>query len=82
MNNKTVGQSIEVIRKRVDETGTKEPNIQQQGEDRIVVQLPGLKDPERIKALIGRTAKLSFHMLDPTTVELANQRGKLPPGTF
>ena len=79
---KTVNQSIEVIRKRVDETGTREPNIQKQGEDRIVVQLPGIKNPERVKALIGRTAKLNFHLLDPTTVELAIQRGKLPPGTF
>ena len=79
---KTVNQSIEVIRKRVDETGTREPNIQKQGEDRIVVQLPGIKNPERVKALIGRTAKLNFHLLDPTTVELAEQRGKLPPGTF
>ena len=79
---KTVEQSIEVVRKRVDESGTKEPSIQKQGEERIVVQLPGIKDPERVKALIGRTAKLNFHMLDPTTVELAEQRGKLPPGTF
>ncbi len=79
---KTVEQSIEVVRKRVDESGTKEPTIQKQGEERIVVQLPGIKDPERIKSLIGRTAKLNFHMLDPTTVELAEQRGKMPPGTF
>ncbi len=81
-NNKTVNQSIEVVRKRVDESGTKEPIIQKQGEKRIIVQLPGIKDPERVKALIGRTAKLNFHLLDPTTVELAEQRGKLPPGTF
>ncbi|MFL2660381.1 MAG: protein translocase subunit SecD [Alphaproteobacteria bacterium] len=79
---RTVEQSIEVVRKRVDESGTKEPSIQKQGDERIVVQLPGIKDPERVKALIGRTAKLNFHMLDPTTVELAEQRGKLPPGTF
>ncbi len=81
-NNKTVDQSIEVVRKRVDESGTKEPVIQRQGENRIIVQLPGIKDPERIRSLIGRTAKLNFHLLDPTTVELAQQRGKLPPGTF
>ena len=81
-NNKTVEQSIEVVRKRVDESGTKEPIIQKQGEERIIVQLPGIKDPERVKSLIGRTAKLNFHLLDPTTVELAEQRGKLPPGTF
>lgn len=80
--NQAVEQSIEVIRKRVDESGTKEPNIQKQGEKRIVVQLPGIKDPGRIKTLIGQTAKLNLHLLDPTTVELANQRGKLPPGTF
>lgn len=79
---RTVEQSIEVVRKRVDESGTKEPTIQKQGEERIIVQLPGVKDPERIKTLIGRTAKLNFHMLDPTTVELAEQRGKFPPGTF
>ncbi len=78
----TVEQSIEVVRKRVDESGTKEPIIQRQGDERIVVQLPGVKDPERVKSLIGRTAKLNFHLLDPTTVELAEQRGKLPPGTF
>ena len=81
-NNSTVDQSIEVVRKRVDESGTKEPVIQKQGLRRIIVQLPGIKDPERIRSLIGRTAKLNFHLLDPTTVELANQRGKLPPGTF
>ena len=81
-NIKTVDQSIEVVRKRVDESGTKEPVIQKQGEKRIIVQLPGIKDPERIRSLIGRTAKLNFHLLDPTTVELAQQRGKLPPGTF
>ncbi len=81
-NNQTVDQSIEVVRKRVDESGTREPVIQKQGEKRIIVQLPGIKDPERIRALIGRTAKLNFHLLDSTTVELATQRGKLPPGTF
>ena len=81
-NIKTVDQSIEVVRKRVDESGTKEPVIQKQGEKRIIVQLPGIKDPERIRSLIGRTAKLNFHLLDPTTVELAQQRGKLPPGTY
>jgi len=80
--NRTVEQSIEVVRKRVDESGTKEPTIQKQGNERIIVQLPGVKDPDRIKTLIGRTAKLNFHMLDKTTVELAEQRGKFPAGTF
>ena len=82
LSNQAVNQSVEVIRKRVDESGTREPNIQKQGEDRIVVQLPGIKNPDRIKSLIGKTAKLNLHLVDPTTVELARQRGKLPPGTI
>ena len=59
-----IEQSIEVIRKRIDQTGTKEPTIIRQGEDRIVVQLPGVKDPQHIKELIGKTAKMTFHMVD------------------
>ena len=67
--NQTISQSIEVVRRRVDETGTREPVIQRQGDDRILVQLPGLKDPTRIKELIGKTAKLTFHLVigDETT---------------
>lgn len=59
-----VQQSIEIVRRRIDETGTREPAIQQQGEDRILVQLPGVDDPERIKDILGRTAKLTFHLVD------------------
>ncbi len=59
----TIEQSIEIVRRRVDETGTREPAIQRQGEDRIIVQIPGLDNPERIKELLGRTAKLTFHLL-------------------
>jgi len=59
-----VAQSIEIIRRRIDETGTKEPIIQMQGDDRILVQLPGMKDPERVKQLLGKTARLTFHMVD------------------
>ncbi len=61
-----VTQSIEVVRRRVDELGTTEPIIQRQGEDRIIVQVPGLSDPERLKGLLNQTAKLSFHMVDMT----------------
>ncbi|MEL6734399.1 MAG: protein translocase subunit SecD [Pseudomonadota bacterium] len=61
-----VSQSIEVIRRRVDELGTTEPIIQRQGTDRVIVQVPGFGDPERLKELIGTTAKLSFHMVDNT----------------
>ena len=56
-----VSQSIEVIRRRVDELGTTEPIIQRQGVDRIIVQVPGFDDPERLKDVIGTTAKLGFH---------------------
>jgi protein-export membrane protein SecD len=63
-----IEQSIEVIRKRIDQTGTKEPTIIRQGEDRIVVQLPGVKDPEHIKKIIGTTAKMTFHMVDESAM--------------
>ena len=57
-------QALEIIRRRLDETGTREPTVRLQGEDRILVQIPGLRDPERVKALLGRTARLTFHMTD------------------
>lgn len=57
-------QSIEVVRRRVDESGTKEPMIQRQGSDRIIVQLPGVEDPAEVKRMLGRTAKLTFRMVD------------------
>ncbi len=59
-----VDQSIEIVRRRVDELGTTEPSIQRQGADRVLVQVPGLQDPQRLKDLIGTTAKLSFRMVD------------------
>lgn len=76
-----VQQSIEIIRRRIDETGVREPTIQRQGSDRILVQLPGVDDPERMKSLLGKTAKLTFHLLDSqTTVEDA-LAGRVPPGS-
>ncbi len=77
-----VDQSIEIVRRRVDELGTREPTIMRQGEDRILVQLPGLDDPGRIKSLLGKTAKLTFHLSDPTVTPEEAQRGRLPPGTM
>jgi len=59
-----MGQSIEIVRRRIDETGTREPSIQRQGDNRILVQLPGLGDPQRIKNLLGQTAKLTFRLVD------------------
>ena len=61
---KAVDQSIEVIRRRIDQLGTREPTILKQGTNRIVVEAPGESDPERLKAVIGKTAKLSFQLLD------------------
>ena len=57
-------QSLEIIRKRVDEVGTNEPIIQIQGKQRVLVQLPGLDNPDRIKSLLGKTAKMNFRMVD------------------
>lgn len=60
-----ISQSIEIIRRRVDETGTKEPVIQRQGSDRIVLQMPGVENPEEIKSRLRDTAKMTFHLPDP-----------------
>jgi len=73
---RAVAQSIEIVRRRVDETGTAEPLIMRQGNDRILIQLPGLEDPTRIKNLLGQTAKLHFRMVDTTA-----EGGKAPPGS-
>ena len=65
-----IKQSLEIVRKRIDESGTKEPLIQRSGKNRILLQLPGVKDPERIKDLLGKTAKLTFHMVDEDVAAL------------
>ncbi len=69
-----VEQSIEIVRRRIDETGVVDPQITRQGTDRIVVQLPGVEDPNRVKELLGKTAKMTFHLLDDTAIPGA------PPG--
>lgn len=74
---KIVDQSIEIVRRRIDELGTKEPVIQSQGVDRIVVQLPGLQNPEYVKTLLGKTAKMSFHLVDSRSSAAEARRGKL-----
>ncbi|MEO5324139.1 protein translocase subunit SecDF [Mesorhizobium sp. CC13] len=69
-----VTQSIEVVGRRVNELGTNEPIIQRAGADRILVQVPGLQDPQRLKDILGKTAKLTFQMVDQTmSVEQALQ---------
>lgn len=78
----TLEQSMEIIRRRIDPDGTKEPVIQQQGAERILVQLPGVDDPEEVKRLLGRTAKLTFQLVDTSiTPTEARDRGRVPPGT-
>ena len=68
-----LNNSIEIVRRRIDSLGNKEPSIQKQGDKRIMVQLPGVDNPDRVKELIGKTAKMTFHMVD----EDAMQSGKV-----
>jgi len=70
-----VQQSIEIVRRRIDETGVVDPQITQQGDSRIVVQLPGIEDPNRIKQLLGKTAHMTFRLVDET----ANANAGTPP---
>jgi preprotein translocase subunit SecD len=76
-----VQQSIEIVRRRVDETGTRDPIIQRQGDERILLQLPGINDPERVKRLLGKTAKMTFHLLDDRNTVEAAMAGRVPPGS-
>ncbi len=75
-------QTIEIIRRRIDQLGTREPTIQRQGQERILVQLPGLQDPERVKTILGKTAKMVFRLVDVTTsASSVRAGGRLPPGS-
>lgn len=76
-----VNQSIEVIRRRIDETGTKEPSITRQGLERIVLQAPGESDPEKLKKMVGQTAKLTFQMVDNSVSPQEAMSGLIPPGS-
>ena len=75
----SVEQSIQIVERRVNELGTVEPLIQRQGVDRILVQVPGLQDPTRLKELLGKTAKLDFRMVDATVSPEQAQQGRAPP---
>src|SRR5271163_3931741 len=75
----TIEQSIQIVEKRVNELGTVEPVIQRQGTDRILVQVPGLQDPTRLKELLGRTAKMEFRMVDTTVPPDQALQGRVPP---
>jgi len=75
----SVEQSIQIIERRVNELGTVEPLIQRQGVDRILVQVPGLQDPTRLKELLGKTAKLDFRMVDTSIPAEQALQGRVPP---
>ncbi len=75
----SVEQSIQIIERRVNELGTVEPLIQRQGVDRILVQVPGLQDPTRLKELLGKTAKLDFRMVDVSIPAEQALQGRVPP---
>lgn len=79
--NSALSSSIETIRRRVDELGTTEPNIQRQGLARILVQVPGFDDPERLKLVVGQTAALSFRLVDPTITPGRAKEIGTPPGS-
>ncbi|MEG3617914.1 protein translocase subunit SecD [Magnetovibrio sp. PR-2] len=77
-----VDQSIEIVRRRIDPQGVKEPTITRQGEDRILLQVPGEDDPEQLKKLLGQTAKLTFHLLDHKNSVAEAMAGRIPPGSM
>src|SRR3954469_8727944 len=74
-----VEQAIQIVERRINEIGTVEPLIQRQGVDRILVQVPGVGDPTRILELLGRTAKLTFRLVDTTVSPEQAQQGRVPP---
>ncbi|MFO1160636.1 MAG: protein translocase subunit SecD [Reyranellaceae bacterium] len=78
-----IDQSIEILRRRVDETGTIEPTIVRQGDDRILLQVPGIKDTTDLKRKINQTAKLTFHLVNEDVAQAGqNIPATLPPTTF
>ncbi|MBD8677698.1 protein translocase subunit SecD [Sphingomonas sp. CFBP 13720] len=76
-----MNDATEVVRRRIDELGTREPTIIRQGSNRIVVQVPGLSDPKALKNLLGRTAKLEFKLVDTTADPAAVAQGRAPAGS-
>ena len=76
-----LAQSLQIVARRVDQTGTREPIIQRQGQNRILLQVPGLDNPEHLKQLLGRTAKMTFHLLDDSVSASDVAAGIVPPGT-
>ncbi len=79
--NDAMESATEVVRRRIDELGTREPTIIRQGDTRIVVQVPGLEDPEALKNLLGQTAQLEFKLVDEAALPTNVQAGIAPPGS-
>lgn len=76
-----VEQSIEIVRRRIDELGTREPTVQRQGDDRILVQVPGYQNSAEIKGILEKVAKMTFHLVDMNTSVEDARRGRLPGGS-
>lgn len=76
-----IEQSIEIVNRRVNESGTKEPIIQRQGDNQIVLQVPGLSDPAQLKRILGKTAKMTFHLVNPNVTLEDMAKGNVPFGT-
>ena len=76
-----LNRSIEIVRRRIDALGTKEPSIQSQGGKYILIQLPGVDNPEHIKELIGQTAKMTFHLVNESVTAEQISSGRAPNGT-
>ncbi len=81
LQDKVIDQSIEIVRMRVDSTGTKEPNIQRQGMKDILLQVPGEGDPSELKKVLGKTAKLTFHLVDQNANPERVKAGHVPSGS-
>lgn len=81
MTKDALARSIEIVRRRIDALGTKEPSIQSQGGKYIMVQLPGVDNPEHIKNLIGQTAKMTFHLVNENVSPDQIASGRAPNGT-
>lgn len=73
-----VSRSIEIVRRRIDSTGAIDPSIAREGEDRIVLELPGISDPQRIKTLLGTTARMTFHLVSPDPIHAGPGTTMLP----
>ncbi len=73
-----IDQSIDIVRRRIDDMGTREPSISRMGENRILIQLPGVDNPDEMKALLGKTAKMTFHLVNEGVSLTDAKMGKIP----